>query len=423
MSDNKEHFLAEVIRHITSKEAKSLVRKELSYHLQQSKNALLAAGAGIEEADRKAVEQMGSPDELGRQLDKLHRPKIDWWLIGLFAAVLGLGFLPLRGMHELPQYYVGRQAVHAGIGAIIAIAIMFSDYRKLERHRWLFFGTGVLLLLMLNFSPTGMVNGMPLLSIAGLSISSLTSLPFLLIFWVSYLAKDRPSLWVTVAAYLSTALLLWNIPALPVVFMYSLVVLALFWKSAIKRSVIYATTAAGASLAALFGVLLLSMGEEYQKARLLAFFTPEKYAKESGYMYLKVKELLSGGGWFGQGGIPPAPDLATDLALVNVAYQYGWLAAGILALVLAFITARMLSISRKVKDRFAKQVVTGVTALFSVQFIYNVGMLLGFLPLLSISLPFISFGLMPMVLNSMLIGLVLSVYRRKDLPSTGIANH
>jgi cell division protein FtsW (lipid II flippase) len=42
-------------------------------------------------------------------------------------------------------------------------------------------------------------------------------------------------------------------------------------------------------------------------------------------------------------------------------------------------------------------------------------MVLGFFPLTTMSLPFISYGLMPTVLNAIVIGAVLSVYRRKDL--------
>jgi len=47
-----------------------------------------------------------------------------------------------------------------------------------------------------------------------------------------------------------------------------------------------------------------------------------------------------------------------------------------------------------------------------------VGMIVGFFPMTNMSLPFISYGLMPVLLNAFLIGIVLSIYRRKDLLST-----
>jgi cell division protein FtsW (lipid II flippase) len=75
----------------------------------------------------------------------------------------------------------------------------------------------------------------------------------------------------------------------------------------------------------------------------------------------------------------------------------------------------LIILSTKIKDRFGKQLILGVCSLLSIQFIYNVGMILGLLPIISMSLPFISYGLTPTVMNSLLIGIVLSVYRRKNL--------
>ena len=49
-------------------------------------------GLSEEVAEDKAVEQMGSPIKLGQELNKLHKPKVDWFLIGLLVAAMGLGF-------------------------------------------------------------------------------------------------------------------------------------------------------------------------------------------------------------------------------------------------------------------------------------------------------------------------------------------
>ena len=43
-------------------------------------------------------------------------------------------------------------------------------------------------------------------------------------------------------------------------------------------------------------------------------------------------------------------------------------------------------------------------------------MTLGILPRVSISLPFISYGLIPTLFHAFIMGIVLSVYRRKDIP-------
>lgn len=65
---------------------------ELDFHLKQTKNMWIGKGLSEEIAEDKAVEQMGSPIKLGQELNKLHKPKVDWFLLILLVAAMGLGF-------------------------------------------------------------------------------------------------------------------------------------------------------------------------------------------------------------------------------------------------------------------------------------------------------------------------------------------
>ncbi|MGG0285606.1 permease prefix domain 1-containing protein [Peribacillus butanolivorans] len=82
----KEQFLYEVKQFIRSKEAKRFVTAELEFHLKQSTEALKKQGYTAEEAEVKAVQQMGSPITIGQKLNRLHRPKVDWRLTALFLS-------------------------------------------------------------------------------------------------------------------------------------------------------------------------------------------------------------------------------------------------------------------------------------------------------------------------------------------------
>ncbi|KAA0965699.1 hypothetical protein FQ087_05280 [Sporosarcina sp. ANT_H38] len=72
----------------------------------------------------------------------------------------------------------------------------------------------------------------------------------------------------------------------------------------------------------------------------------------------------------------------------------------------------------KIHNSYSELLLIGAASIYTVQFVSNIGMSLGYFPMTSMSLPFISYGLMPILLNSYLIGVVLSVYRRKDLTSS-----
>ena len=174
-------------------------------------------------------------------------------------------------------------------------------------------------------------------------------------------------------------------------------------------------------LALLYGVLIMSSVKEYQFMRILAFIHPEKYAEGSGYMYVRIKELLSEAGWFGTGVNKELMHGAhTDFVFVGLTYYFGYLLALILILLLALFAVRMLAISHQIKYNYGKLLLVGATTLYAVPFLYNIGMTVGLVPITSMSLPFISYGLMPTLFNAFLMGIVLSVYRRKNLTLTSI---
>ncbi len=95
MSDKKYDFLDQVHEQIKAIEAKEMISHELNHHINSERKRLVQSGIEEEEAERVAIKQMGSPVQLGQRLNKLHRPKTDWWLISLLVVTVGLSFLPL----------------------------------------------------------------------------------------------------------------------------------------------------------------------------------------------------------------------------------------------------------------------------------------------------------------------------------------
>ena len=148
MNKKGDHFLNEVTNHIKSKEAKSFVATELDFHLKQAKNTWIEKGLSEEVAENKAVEQMGSPIKLGQELNKLHKPKVDWFIIILLVAAMGLGFLPVVALGYTNDLLMNK-VIFVILGVATAFGMMLIDYRKLERLGWLFYTIGVLILLMI----------------------------------------------------------------------------------------------------------------------------------------------------------------------------------------------------------------------------------------------------------------------------------
>lgn len=417
MNKKGERFLTEVTNHIKSKEAKDLVATELNFHLKQAKNMWMDKGLSEEVAEDKAVEQMGSPSKLGRELNKLHKPKVDWFLIGLLVAAMGLGFLPVIAFGYMNDLLMDK-VIFVVLGIATALGMMLINYRKLERLGWLFYTIGVLILLMLYCFPNAGMLGEPIIKVGPIAIDRLMAVPFFFLAWASFFNNSRIKVMHLVALYLFSLYLFLIGAAFSVIFIYITMVFVMLWWSKLGKK--------KALIITIVPICLLIIGAYFSwhtvkgvyLDRLLGYLNPESDAGGAGFMYIRLKEVMSSAGWFGTYGdmkFIPAPD--TDFVFASLTYYYGYWLALILVFVLSLFVARLIVISYKINDRYGKLLLVGGLTLFVFQFIYNVGMILGLLPLAAISLPFISYGLTPTVFHALIMGIVLSVYRRKDIPA------
>lgn len=221
-----------------------------------------------------------------------------------------------------------------------------------------------------------------------------------------------------VALYLFSLYLFLIGAAFSVIFIYITMVFVMLWWSKLGKK--------KALIITIVPICLLIIGAYFSwhtvkgvyLDRFLGYLNPERDAQGAGFMYIRLKEVMSSAGWFGTYGdmkFIPAPD--TDFVFASLTYYYGYWLALILVFVLSLFVARLIVISYKINDRYGKLLLVGGLTLFVVQFLYNVGMILGLLPITAISLPFISYGLTPTVFHALIMGIVLSVYRRKDIPA------
>ncbi|UYX53520.1 FtsW/RodA/SpoVE family cell cycle protein [Bacillus thuringiensis] len=409
MNKKGERFLSEVTNHIKSKEAKSFVATELDFHLKQAKNTWIERGLSEEVAGNKAVEQMGSPIKLGQELNKLHKPKVDWFLIGLLVAAMGLGFLPIIafGHAELLM----NKMIFVILGVATAIGLMLLDYRRLEKLGWLFYTIGVLILLMIKCFPTASLNGEPLMKIGSITIDCLMTIPFFFLAWASFFNNSRLKFIHLLMLYVFSLYLFLTTSTLLPIFIYITMVFVMLWWSRLGKKTAWLITMLPICFFIIRDLFSWSAVKEYRIARILGFLNPEH-----DQWYLRLKEAMSSAGWFGTyGNIKSIPATHTDFVFASLTYYYGYVLTLILVLILSLFVVRIMVISYKINDRYGKLLLVGGVTLFVFHFVYNVGMILGILPRVSISLPFISYGLIPTLFHAFIMGIVLSVYRRKDM--------
>ena len=144
-----EEYLKKVLEQIRCKKAQGEIREELRAHIEDQKEANLAAGMSVEEAERKAVADMGDPVETGIALDKVHRPQVAWQMIAMMVVMTVASFLVHRQLGNLGT------CRHLVIGFVLMIGVYFLDYTRIA---WMAKPLAVLFFLFCAFE---MVFGFP----------------------------------------------------------------------------------------------------------------------------------------------------------------------------------------------------------------------------------------------------------------------
>lgn len=86
-------FLENVCEQIKYKPIRNEISEELKNHIEEHKETYMLEGLHEKEAEEKAIEQMGNAEEIGKRLNKIHRPKLDWKLLIIVITLLCFSFL------------------------------------------------------------------------------------------------------------------------------------------------------------------------------------------------------------------------------------------------------------------------------------------------------------------------------------------
>ena len=195
------------------------------------------------------------------------------------------------------------------------------------------------------------------------------------------------------------------------------VVLFIFMWIAAKMSLWYLL--GGAVLTAVATPFLWSRLENYQKMRILVGFDPYLDPTDKGYQVIQTIRALQNGGvtgmGFGKGTITHSPlkgtypARETDMILGVMGEEFGFIGILIYIALISVVIYRILRAAQTARHEYGGYICIGIAALLIFQTIENIGMCLGTLPVIGLTLPFISYGGSSMVSLYMCIGVVMSV--------------
>ncbi len=140
--------------------------------------------------------------------------------------------------------------------------------------------------------------------------------------------------------------------------------------------------------------------KNYQKNRLIGFLNQSsKLNSTINFQTEQSKIAIGSGGVWGKGYLEGTqsrlnflPEDTTDFIFATIFEEFGLIGAIIFLTIYLLFLYRIISILGQTKGRYETLVVVGILTMIMIQFIINVGMNIGLVPVTGITLPLISYG-------------------------------
>ena len=348
----------------------------------------------------------------------------------LFFSVLAILFMGLLILYSAStKYYsqnmVFRQAVWILVGVIFLFIILRIDYQRFISVSYFAYGISIFLLILVLFFGEARGGAHRWIRLGGFNLqpSELAKLTLVLALSL-YIGRRKND--VTKIGFLFGVCCL----VLPAFFLI-LVEPDLGGALLLIPLTLAMLFVAGAKIRHLIAIILAGLGslpffwqflKDYQKARLFVFINPNMDPLGSGYTIIQSKIAIGSGGLLGKGWLSGTqnqlnflPERHTDFIFSVVGEEWGFFGALILIFLYILIVYRGIKIIETTPDEYGRLIATGFITLFSLQVIINIGMTIGFLPIVGLTLPLISYGGSSIISTLVYIGFLLNIGMRRPL--------
>ena len=413
-----EEYLNNLLDQIRCKKAHAAIREELESHISDQIEDNMKAGMTREEAEKAAVCDMGDPVTTGISLDQIHRPKMAWQMIAIMTVIMLAGVLihwmmgaPVACMQTISGFCLMFIICHLDYTRIAAIAKVIAAGIILVGIYALFFGV--------TFGGNIWVASMLRLRISMFSFLMLY-VPVYGAILYSYYGEGykglvKAALWAVPPLFIAlmmSSLVLFLILSVCMVSLLVLAVVKKWFQVKQKRVVI----GAAILVLAITGILQIA-NAPYQMDRIRNFLAGDV---ESNYVTKVLKNCFTGSILIGKGVEElktTLPDYNNSFILAYLTGTYGYIICTAVCAVLVLLIVAIFSIVFRQKNQLGMMMGFGSGMILFTNIAINLLENFGILPTSQTFLPFFSKGGSCMYVCYILMGVILSVYRYKDVYS------
>ncbi len=157
---------------------------------------------------------------------------------------------------------------------------------------------------------------------------------------------------------------------------------------------------------------------DYQRQRILTLLHPTVDPLGTSYNSIQAIIAVGSGTFFGRGWFQGTqsslrflPERHTDFIFATLAEGIGFIGAVFVVLTFAWLCYRVYVIFKNSEDQFSKLFAVACFGFFLIQGFINIGMNIGYLPIVGVTLPFVSFGGNSLLANFIFLGILSAISR------------
>ncbi len=340
----------------------------------------------------------------------------------ILVCVLGMTMMSLITLASIADYkgtwYLKMQTIVSLFSIGVMVGITFIDYDALiSKMKYVFFALSVGMILLVKIFGSGSLGNENWISIGPVSVqpTEFVKITYMITFSLHLAAvKDKINKPLSVLGLAAHA---------------GIIILLLLWQGDLGMTLVYiAITAimlfgAGLSLwyfAGVIGVGLIaspfiwSFLSENQQNRILFGFNPDLDPLDKGWDAICSRNCIISGGFRGAGfsggsKFKQIYAIQSDFCFSALAEKFGFLGTMLFLVLMTVLIIRILWIARNTRKKYASFLCVGIAAMLIAQTIENIGMCLALLPVVGITLPFLSYGSSSLLSVYICIGIVQSI--------------
>lgn len=423
-----KEFLSKVCEQIKYKPIRSEISEELENHIQELKESYIQEGIQEYEAEEKAITQMGQAEEIGKRLNKIHKPKMNLQLLMLTLILLGFGFLLTHIDNEDAWK---SNLIYISISIIPFLLIYFFDYKKLQKHSYLIYCIATIVLL----GP--IIAGDTTWSTR--SVTRIIAMPLYIISFVGFIENISKKGEIKIE-YIKTyninikiVIAVLSVISLIIMLQYSrslMWLLLLTYYTIVTSKVIQTKNKGyikkllkitGISIIIATVVWTVNFFNHYDEA-MYEITTRLNNISGVGFESILQKDVTRSAKLIGKA---DNLDIKTVLlynaekgifTLMAILINYGWIISILMITMVLSFSIKLIRDVTKIKDMYGKLLIIGIASSFIFRSIVCIIINLN-AGLLSINsgIPFISYGKVNLLIDILSLAVIFSVYRRKNI--------